>query len=99
METLIIQTIATVVSMIVIGIITVYIARKSGLSDLQASARAETTLLIDTQRERIVMMERKIDELTDRVDTLEKERAQDKKLIAKLRKAIADKAIGEESGE
>ncbi len=99
MDALIIQTIGTVASMIVIGLITVFIARKSGLSDLQASARAETTLLINTQKERITMLEEKIEELIGRVKHLEEEGKRDKREIAKLKKIITDNAIATLGGD
>jgi hypothetical protein len=102
MESILIQTLSTVISMIVIGFITINIAKKTGLSDLQSAAREETTLLIGTQKERINMLEEKIEEmiknhtkqiadLTSRIESLEADGKRDKKEIARLRKVITDK--------
>jgi peptidoglycan hydrolase CwlO-like protein len=98
MEDSILTVLGTVISMVIMGGVTLFIARKTGLSDIQKAAGAAQDATMKAQRERIELLEEKVNDLTAKVEELEIERKRDKALIERLRKAIADKAIEGISG-
>jgi peptidoglycan hydrolase CwlO-like protein len=93
MEDSILTVLGTVISMVIMGGVTLFIARKTGLSDIQKAAGAAQDSTMKAQRERIELLEEKVSELVEKVKELEAERKKDKALIERLRKAISDKAI------
>ena len=96
MENTLITLIATVISMLAMGGVTIYLTRRAGTADYQVQARIATTETMNAQRERIELLEEKTRELLARVTELEAERARDKKEINRLRKLIVDKAIADQ---
>lgn len=70
-----------------------FVARKSGLGDIQLAVRTETDRLVTAQRERIELLETQVEDLTSRVNHLDAESKRDKREISRLRKVIADRMI------
>lgn len=84
--------ITTAVAAVLSGVV-LFFSRKAGLGQVQVAVQTETSALISAQKERITLLEKRIEELTERVVELERERKQDKREVARLRKFITDNAI------
>lgn len=78
---------------LVMSLVTLYLARKSGLTDIQVAVKQETDTLIEAQEKRIKLLEGQVTELEEersrlqaRIDYLEAE-------VNRLSTAILNKAV------
>lgn len=92
---IIIQIIATGGSMLIMAIGTLYLARKTGLHDIQVAAKSEMKLLIDVQDSRIEFLEGQVKELREENTSLRAQIKSDRARIKSLERVIANKNIEE----
>ena len=92
---------STAIAMIVMALVTLYVARKSGVTDLQQAVGRESDRLIMAQSKRIKLLEEEverlkaegvkkdelIEKLTARIDALEKVVSDEQITILRLQKS------------
>ena len=76
--------------MLLMSGVTLFLARKTGLTDVQVAVKQETSILIDTQQKRIDLLENEVAILKAQYEELLVESRRDKKELSRLRKYISD---------
>ena len=76
--------------MLLMSGVTLFLARKSGLTDVQVAVKNETNILIETYQKRIDLLEEEVADLKSKYEALEIESKKDKRELTRLRKYISD---------
>jgi len=85
--------ISTAIAMITMSAITLFVARKSGISDLQAVVSRESDRLVMTQAKRIELLETRVKELEEHLAASIAREKEAMRRIDKLEKLVSDEQI------
>lgn len=85
--------ISTTIAMIVLSAMTLFVARKSGVGEIQSAVAEANQRLTDTQAERISLLEKKVEELEAEVEKRDVIIAKQEKRIDALEKIVSDEQL------